>query len=336
MCSDGGVLDASPKLSFQYNAAWLLEIFAYCAVDCFALISGYVGVSSKYKYQNILTLWLQVWFHSVIIAILFTIFGNGVIGAKEVVKSVFPVVFVQYWYFTAYFGLFIFMPILNLALNQCSKRQLKTIIVGLLISSPGLQPILHRDILQTSNGYSVIWLVILYLVGGYIKRFEVKGSHKRKLYIWLYIGVTFFTWAIKILSEWIGMHFWGKNIQGNYLIDYTSPTIVASGILLLLLFKDLSIGKRLQKHVKLFTPLCFGTYIVHAHPLVMDNLIKGKFESYAAQPWIVEIMLTILTAGLIFLVCAGIDWLRLRVFVYIKKKQKPCLDGTHTGNSWTS
>lgn len=50
--------------SMKYNILWILEIMSYCAVNCYALISGFVGVKSKFKYSNILILWLQVVFYN--------------------------------------------------------------------------------------------------------------------------------------------------------------------------------------------------------------------------------------------------------------------------------
>ena len=47
-----------------YYAAWFLETCAYCAVDCYGLISGYVGVNGKFRPARLLELWLQVFFYS--------------------------------------------------------------------------------------------------------------------------------------------------------------------------------------------------------------------------------------------------------------------------------
>lgn len=64
----GGVLDNTKILSFNYDLAWLLEVCAYCAVDCFVLISGYVSVQARHKGSNIVLLWLKTdeysgWFY---------------------------------------------------------------------------------------------------------------------------------------------------------------------------------------------------------------------------------------------------------------------------------
>ena len=52
----GGVLGATERMSAKYELASLLQIMTYCAVNCYALISGYVGVNSKFKISNILFL----------------------------------------------------------------------------------------------------------------------------------------------------------------------------------------------------------------------------------------------------------------------------------------
>ena len=39
----GGVLNSATPLSPDYVTAWLLETAAFCAVNCYALLSGYVG-----------------------------------------------------------------------------------------------------------------------------------------------------------------------------------------------------------------------------------------------------------------------------------------------------
>lgn len=69
----GGVLSASTTLSTQYETAWFLEIVAYCAVNCYAIISGYVGVTAKYRCSNMAVLWLRVVFYTVLITLAFRI-----------------------------------------------------------------------------------------------------------------------------------------------------------------------------------------------------------------------------------------------------------------------
>ena len=49
----GGVLKNTVPLSYRYEVAWFLETASYCAVNCYAINSGYVAVKSKFKYSKI-------------------------------------------------------------------------------------------------------------------------------------------------------------------------------------------------------------------------------------------------------------------------------------------
>ena len=78
----GGVLNATVNSGTKNEAAWFLEICAYCAVNCYAIISGYVGISSKFKYTNIIMLWLQVAFYTLSITAVFSVLKPGTIGGS--------------------------------------------------------------------------------------------------------------------------------------------------------------------------------------------------------------------------------------------------------------
>ena len=57
----------------------LLKIICFCAVDCYALISGYVMCESKVKISNLINLWFRVIFYSVAITIgMKNVFQNSV------------------------------------------------------------------------------------------------------------------------------------------------------------------------------------------------------------------------------------------------------------------
>ena len=97
-------------------------------MNCYGLISGYVGVRSRFKLSNLVELWMRVLFYTIIkylnqnykkYTIIITIFvaikSPDSINWKQWLGAFFPVLSKQYWYFTAYTGAFMFFPILNLA-----------------------------------------------------------------------------------------------------------------------------------------------------------------------------------------------------------------------------
>ena len=83
----GGVIGASKALSAQYETAWFMDIAAFCAVNCFALISGYVCIDAKYKYSNGIMLYLKVIFYTLVITALFAIIKPDTVGAGDAFAS---------------------------------------------------------------------------------------------------------------------------------------------------------------------------------------------------------------------------------------------------------
>jgi len=121
----GGVLAAAAPLSAGQGTARLLETAAYCAVNCYGLISGYVGVQRRFRYSGALALWLRVAFYTLVITAVFACLMPGSVNGDRVLRAFFPVLFRQYWYVTAYFGMCLFIPFFNLLLNRLSKGQLR-------------------------------------------------------------------------------------------------------------------------------------------------------------------------------------------------------------------
>lgn len=52
--TQGGILNASERFTSQYEVGWLLQTAAFCAVDVYALVSGFVSCYTKYRYRNII------------------------------------------------------------------------------------------------------------------------------------------------------------------------------------------------------------------------------------------------------------------------------------------
>ena len=85
------MLEASATLSLNYNTVWLIECACNCAVNAFALISGYVGIEKNFKILNIISLWIIVEFYSVGITMVIYFLTSCSVGIKDIIKSVIPV-----------------------------------------------------------------------------------------------------------------------------------------------------------------------------------------------------------------------------------------------------
>lgn len=319
--AQGGVLSKTVPFSAEYEAAWLIEIGAFCAVNSFALISGYIGIDSKFKFSNIIVLWLRVVFYTLAITAVFSIVKPSVVTGKTWIKALFPVMFSQYWYFTSYFAMFFFMPLLNQVLNNMEKKQLKTVLISICIVFSGLQTLFHRDVFSTAQGYTAWWLMILYLIGGYIKKYGLLEKWKMKTLLLGYVLMVTGTWISKYIIEIGTLKIVHKAKGGNYLIRYTSPTILLSGIFLLLIFKNMKIGDTAKKLIKVLSPLAFSVYLIHVHPLVWDNFMFERFVKYADLPWYLEVIAVLGTGLAIYIAGSAIDMVREKMFKVLKIKK---------------
>jgi surface polysaccharide O-acyltransferase-like enzyme len=72
----GGILNNATIFSTNYEIAWLLELMCISAVNCYALISGYIMYNIKVKYKRIVNLWFQVIFYSVGITFIYAVFNR--------------------------------------------------------------------------------------------------------------------------------------------------------------------------------------------------------------------------------------------------------------------
>lgn len=314
----GGILGAANVNSADYHLGWFFEIASYCAVNCYALISGYVGIGAKHKYKNIFSLYLQVAFYSVIITLLFFMFVPGKVSILSLIKSPFVIAFPKYWYFTAYFCMFFFIPFLNFLVDNLSQKQLKTLLFTIIILFCVLQTFYVHEVFGTEEGYNAIWLSSLYLIGAYIKKYGMfKTVTKSYKFLLIYLACIVATYLSKVFLENITPLFLGDSYGETKLISYTSPTILLAAIALLMFFANLKITPRFAKVIGFFAPLSFSCYLIHTNPLVFAYL-SHLFVPYIKFPAVIMILLVIATAILIYLACAFIDWIRFWLFKLIR------------------
>ena len=169
----GGIL-ASVKNETQTATAWFLEILAYPAVNCFVLISGFFGFREDRifpKLKNIFSLLFTVFFYSILIYFTVKHFRPDLVGESEAIKAFRPVSRKLYWFFSAYFGMFLFSPILNGFVQKTDKKGAIIMLLTLFFLSFFT---LKSDVFTFGQGYSVIWFMLIYLAGAIFKTSVMK------------------------------------------------------------------------------------------------------------------------------------------------------------------
>lgn len=279
----GGVCGDTELFSLNFLAGQFLRTAAFCAVNVYALISGFVGWDRRPKLSGLLMLWLKVMVFCVVITVVFLLRDPAAVGLKDLLRALTPLRTNQYWYFTAYVGLFFFVPFLNQAIRYISGRQALVALGGIAAMLVTLPFSDHRLILLLADGYSTLWLMILYLVGGLMGRFEVHKKLSTGKWGLVYLLGNLASLLPRLALLWLKPEYWSPATQ-NLMVQYTSPTIILCAAALVGLFAGLELKGGLVRIVAKLSPHAFGVYLLHTHVLIFRRAITGRFAWLAAEP----------------------------------------------------
>lgn len=318
----GGILDHVNAGTYRYTAAWLLEALSIGAVNIYAMISGFVGVNAKKtRFYKLADMWLQVELYCVISAVLIYLCEGEPFEFERLFNRLAPFSTNAYWYFTAYFMMFFFVPFYNRLLDSLSESALKYLGLIIFLFSSLWPTLWQEDLMQTNRGYSFLWLSLLYILGGIANRLQlhkkVNGFGAVAAYAVLAAAGVLFLLA----SE--KYHLSVKDPE--LLICYYSANIVAGSFCLLLAAAKTDIkAKAPVKIIKALSPLTFGVYIIHTSEYVWRYMLKDAFAAFADMRAPVLVLAVIGTVLAIYLICSAIDGVRLFLFRLLRIESRLC------------
>lgn len=314
----GGVLDHLAPGSLGEHLGQLLQSAVYCCVNCFALISGYVMCSSKSRLSRLLRLWLQVLFYSFGFLAVFAALSPQSLHMDALKETFLPISMRQYWYISAYMGMYVLVPVLNAAIAHMEKKTFLGVLLGAFALFSVLSTFPVKDVFGLRAGESMLWLCLMYLLGGYLKKYSVVERTKAATGLWLYLGAVAATYGGKLLIGLVGTWVLGRQVYGDMLVQTVSPTMVAAGLGLFLFCAKLPIGEKAGKVIGFFASGALGAYLIHVNVFVWENLMADGFAPLANwHP--VLMVLGILGFGVaIYLVCALADIGRESLFRLVR------------------
>ncbi len=293
----GGVLYAFEKGTVGYNVFWFLEIFCYCAVDGFAIISGYMASEKKHKYEKLANMWFQAFFYSFVLTAIFAMIGiKDHWGCREMIASALPVTFNKFWYFTAYFALFFAIPVLDKFFFSVNKNTAKKYLILLFTLFSVME--VWGGAFRTQGGYSAIWLIVLYSIGLLARRVDLFAQKKT--------SVLMVIWAVCIFATWGALVLAGT----NRFIQYISPTILLSGLIMVILFSRIRFkGTIISK----LSPLAFGIYLFQVNEVIWETYINDAFTFVGTKHLAIGIIYVLAGAFGIFICGLIVECIRCRL-----------------------
>ena len=299
----GGFFFQSRQITGNMLFLQWLSIGGKIGVNLFVLISGYfLAAASEIRIQKAVKLWLQIFFYSVVIYLIFCLTGLTGFSVRGLVEALFPILSKQWWFASSYFLLYLLSPVINRGLRKLSQKKHLLLLAVLAVFWYGIPvftwlPERLRDLL---------WFVFLYCISGYLRRYN--SAEKQKAGTWLTIGTGLlllsFGYAVVLL-----------NFLVRYQERYETAYFQTWQILMLLTAIPLLLGfVRLKvKNNALINKMAaasFGIYLIHDSNYVRYFLWRDLLKSVAYRDSAALIPYAIAMVMLVYLVCLALENVR--------------------------
>lgn len=294
--------------------AYIVHYASIPAVNVYILISGYFSYSQNHDYKRLfkkaVSLWLVLLFYSLAGLLTTFLISNREICIKDVVDHIFFLSTGEWWFMTNYFCLLFLSPFLNIIVSAFSKLEFKFFAVAIAVMF-GILPSLcgWHDAIGLNYGYSLIWFIVLYILGSGIKRFNLdkKYNYSCISYLMCYMFMT-----IVILGQ---NFLFGKVFHMSEMAfsHYNSVTILVQAIFLFLTFLKLKLSCRFNRIIILVSSLSMSVYILHCQTDFSKILWNFTNPSSFANDGRLPLLYIIITLGVFILACS-IEYLRKMLF----------------------
>ena len=219
-----------------------------------------------------------------------------------------PVSQYEFWYFTSYFGVFFLAPVLIRGMESLPKKQATALVVSLVVIFSVLPTVTGRDPFDLKLGYSVLWILVLFVIGTFLRKYWDTFKIAKPVLLWTFAGC--------ILVTCLGMFasVLNPSFNGMVLVEYTSPTIVIAAIAVVLLFASMQVPALVRKVSDYCVPFTFSIYLLHEHPLVRQYIIQDRFVSVLSLPAAFQVLAVVAITFGIWLICFVLEWIRQWIF----------------------
>ena len=313
----GGILKNAEGASLQ--GAWFLETGVFCAVNIYALISGFLGYREDderpYRYSRFVELWFTTVFYNVLLTLFFYAIHSHDMGGIEILRAFFPLTNNAYWYFTSYFGVVLTAPLIHYVVRSLSGASLIRCSAALILffSLYGAFASHRSDVFGLYYGYSFLWLALLYFLGAVIRSTELYRMIRSSS---AFLGILV-SWVILFLYNLLMQHFEEKTAMyahDGFYFSYLSPAVLMMAVCYLFLFSNIRMSGTARILVYSFSPCSFGVYLLHANPQVLKWFIANRFVRFADFSFPLLILSVLCTAFVILVIGLMADTARRVLF----------------------
>lgn len=285
------------------NINYLVIVFSSMSifgVDVFILLTGYFSV--KFKKQSFMNL-------------LFICFFSG--GVNLIIRllsyqdlSINNLFFISQssWYIPMYIGLLIISPILNRYIDNSEKQELLYVIMLILAYNVYFEFFPHKGVNAPGfhSGLSLIWFMVAYLVGRYLKLYGLPNWISKHSLICCVLSIICIAFSqiliYKVAHPELIPYFLGQN----------NPLVLFAAISFITCFSKLNIQ---SVKINYFAQSTLSVLLIHNSTAVMPLTSNFFIALYSSETnMFLKILIWFMLVTAIYIICVLIDQIRIIIF----------------------
>ena len=304
--------------------ALTLESSCIVAVNIYVLLSGFFLSKKHFTIYRIVNLLRQVLFYTISIPIVLAL--TGIISVSDIInpyyflRNVFPIQSGHYWFVSAYVVMYLFSPFLNAALEHLSKKQIEFALCGLFVFFCVGKSISPLQFATDRCGYDFGWFMVLYLTGGYIRRFCIPFLKTRSRCIIIYFLSVCITIIIELVTIKMSYTYNGLRYYANAIFHYNFITCFVGALGFFCAFINIKLKEgNFTNLVRYISKSVFSVYLIHEQIDVSSrwydwiNELTSCFGISITTKKIFFIPVMIIQIIIMFIMCIMIDQVRLYI-----------------------
>lgn len=250
-------------------------------VNIFILITGYFQSENLFKKEKLFRIWKDVVIWSIICSIvgcIYQICYSDKISFVLLIKSFFPVFTREYWFISAYIVLYIISPYINKMIKLCTKKEIENLLFIMFVFF-SLWPSVYSNSLDNTGGFGIIWFVVLYITGAYIRKFPIHINCKI-----CFLGLILYE-ILMISIKYVSTIFLTNYVSGidvmvnAVMYKYNFPLVYIASIFIFVLVSNFPINIFKNERIILsLSVITLDIYVIHENPFIREilwnNIIK--------------------------------------------------------------
>lgn len=314
----GNILtSAADAFCVSSYAAWFIESFAIVAVNVYVLITGYFMCESNMKPSRLLQIICQVWWYALLVPVVLGMCGIVDIRSfqlYDILQFVFPIHMKHYWFVTAYVVLMLFVPFLNMGIRYMTKIQLAVSIVLMSVYQMLPKSVLPVKFTDDDAGNGVLWLICLYLIAAYIRKYGISffSSAKKSILCYIAGSIGIFSSLLVMRKVYFALDAFGESLNFGYHYNHVLCLFASVSLFYAVKYWKIPDGV-CNRLIGKIAPYTFGVYLLHEHILVRYQWVLWLDVATDTN---ILLLVGKLLIKCLFVLAVGIlaDWIRERVF----------------------